>query len=175
MHKARSVQRPHPRLGDGDVVFKEVGLPSHAPLPMTQSNADDLDRAPWADRERFGSPSSASSLSVISTIDARVDGVNQLGRVANNRSSVDVLPLAPGAKGQPPRPPSEPSTIVAPAVDRGERVGHAESPRVVAVEDDAALRSPVAKAVDQVGHLSGNGLADGVTDDDVCCACRAWV
>jgi hypothetical protein len=50
----------------------------------------------------------------MSTIAARVAGVNQSGRVANNRSSVEVLPLAPGANGQPPRPPSDPSTIEAP-------------------------------------------------------------
>src|ERR1700709_2160951 len=86
-----------------------------APPPMTHSNAADFDRAPWAARERFGSPNSARSLSVTSSIDASVVGVNQSGRVANNRSSVEVLPLAPGANGQPPRPPSDPSTNVAPA------------------------------------------------------------
>src|SRR5215213_965415 len=83
---------------------------------MTHLNALALERAPWAVLDRFGSPISARSFSVTSTTDASVSGVNQCGRVAKSRSSLEVLPLAPGANGQPPRPPSDPSTIAAPAL-----------------------------------------------------------
>ena len=76
--------------------------------------------------------------------------MNQPGWVANSRSSVDVLPLAPGANGQPPSPPREPSTIAGARVDRGQGVGHAQSPGVVAMEHHAALRGSFPGVADQI-------------------------
>jgi len=51
----------------------------------------------------------------LEVFDASAAGVNQSGRVANNKSSLEVLPLAPGACGQPPMPPMQASKRRTPA------------------------------------------------------------